>query len=326
MKLSEIHLILCDVRKEREMAQRDIAQALNIEQATVSMYETGKRGIPLDLLDNWLQLLEIEVKITPKGHKPVKEEKETQNDLKKFESLKKRRNYLIAEMRAMMAERVMQLPEFNRTQEETGEGLFWPYSYCGKAAVGLIETRYDHPAQKFMAVEYTGEGVNVYKFSGDRENKEGKTEPRWLEVKRLYFSEDDFMMYSGIWDRESMGICGVSILRRNKAVPDGVEVVNVEGFPVRSLLEMQENYVRFLTVFDEVRGREAYLSMERELEDVEDVLLEISRNNRLWNGSENPEFVFWTDDDKYAIEVPLWAPERNWEWIEEGLTWRSITM
>ena len=60
LKLATIHQYLGEQRRKQNLAQRDVAEALNVEQATISFYETGKRSIPLDLLDRWLQLLEIE--------------------------------------------------------------------------------------------------------------------------------------------------------------------------------------------------------------------------------------------------------------------------
>ena len=66
MKLVTIHQYLGEQRRKQNLAQRDVAEALNVEQATISFYETGKRSIPLDLLDRWLQLLEIEVKSSQK--------------------------------------------------------------------------------------------------------------------------------------------------------------------------------------------------------------------------------------------------------------------
>ena len=41
---------LKDLREDKDLYQKDIAQILNISQQYYSEYETGKRGIPLELL------------------------------------------------------------------------------------------------------------------------------------------------------------------------------------------------------------------------------------------------------------------------------------
>lgn len=70
MRLTSLHRVLAEVRRERELTQKDIATALNVEQAAVSMYETGKRQIPMVMLDRWLEMLEIEVKVITQKREP----------------------------------------------------------------------------------------------------------------------------------------------------------------------------------------------------------------------------------------------------------------
>ena len=321
LKLSDIHLLLCEARQEQKISQKEVAAALNVEQATISMYENGKRGIPLDLLDEWLRILEIEVKITPKGLKPVQSEKEIKDALEVFNRTKKRRNYLIAELRALTSEKILQQPDFTATNEETGEGVFWPYSFYGDCCVGLVETRYDHPQQKYMAVEYTGNEVNVYKFHSIKETYDGRSNPEWLNADRLFFTEDDFLTIGGAWEQEFMDAHQITILKKNTDLPDGVEIVETGGFSARSLLQMQENFCALLKALDEVEATDEYQKMERDLDSVHDQLGDISLNNRLQNNALNPEFFYWDEEDKAAIDIPLWNPRRNWYWIEEGGEW-----
>lgn len=321
MKLSNIHLTLGEQRKIRGLAQKDVAEALNVEQATVSMYENGKRGIPLDLLDDWLHLLEIEIKVIPKGFEPVKPAGDIEHDLGRFNDLKKRRNYLIAEMRAMMAEKVLQRPEFQKTVEETGEGAFWPYSLHADEFIGLIETRYDHPEQKYMAIEYTEEEVNAYKFLPAHETGSDKSDQEWLGVNRVYFSEDDFLRLSAQWDLDTLEMRKMTILRKSSVHTDGVEIIDPEGFSIRTLVEMMENHKCFTEVVKEIGVDWKYISMEQELDAIGDEMLDIVSRNRLVNGKSDPDFIFWTDEDLITIDVPLVEIPRSWSWIEEGVQW-----
>lgn len=321
MKLSEIHHTLCDVRREQNMSQKDIAAALNVEQATISMYETGKRGIPLDILDAWLQLLEIEVKITPKGFEPIKPEKDIEDELQRFNELKKRHNYLTAELRAMMAEKVLRVPEFQRINEETGEGIFWPYSFRTDPFIGLVETRYDHPEQKYMAVEYTSDEVNVYKFLSAHESENGKSDQDLLGVNRIYFSEDDFLTLSARWEQDDFEMRKMTVLRKSNVHPDGVEIIDPEGFSIRTLAEMMENHQRFSKAVKELDLDFRYINMDHELDSIGDEMLDIVLNNRLANGTSNPDFIFWSDEDLSAIDVPLADTPRSWFWVEEGVEW-----
>ena len=41
---------LKDVREDRDVTQREIAEYLHIKQNTYSQYETGQRGLPVDIL------------------------------------------------------------------------------------------------------------------------------------------------------------------------------------------------------------------------------------------------------------------------------------
>ncbi len=323
MKLSDIHLTLGKIRKGRELSQQDIAEALNVEQATVSMYENGKRGIPFDLLDEWLQLLEIEVKIIPKGFTPIKPVQEIEDDMKKFNELKKKRNYLIAELRTMMAQKVLQVPEFQKIDNETGESVFWPYSYQIDEKIGLVETRYDHPEQKHMAVEYTSNEVNVYKILSANEAEDRKNDYDRLNINRIYFSEEDFLTACSLWEPDDMEMRKITILRKSAMHPDGVEIIDPEGFSIRTLVEMLENHKRFTEAVKELEEDWKYISMEKELDTTGNEMRNIVLNNRLANGTANPEFVFWNSEDIDAIEVPLAETPQSWKWIEEGVKWRE---
>ena len=321
MKLSEIHIVLNEVRRNRGLSQQDIAGALSVEQATVSMYENGKRGIPLEILDAWLQILGIDVKITPKEFEPINDEEDLEEDLQKFMDLKKRRNYLIAELRAMMAEKIMQVPEFSQVHEETGENRFWPYSFRGQEFVGLVETRYDHPEQKYLAVEYTLDEVNVYKFLPAGETGEELDDREWLNISRLYFSEDDFLTFGELWNEESMERRKMTVLRKSTNHPDGVEIVDPEGFPIRALAEMMGNFNRLDRSIKTLETDGKYIRMGDELDAIRGQMADIVIRNRRSNGTANPDFVFWADQDFHATDVPLYEPCRRWSWLEEGVEW-----
>lgn len=45
-----IHTILKDLREDKDLRQTDIATLLNITQQQYSLYEAGKRKLPIDLL------------------------------------------------------------------------------------------------------------------------------------------------------------------------------------------------------------------------------------------------------------------------------------
>jgi len=284
------------------------------------MYENGKRGIPLDILDAWLKLLEIEVKITPKEYEPVKSAEDIKNELIEFNRLKKRRNFLIAELRAQMAETIANVPGLQGVGEND-EPKFWPYSFFTDTQVGVVETRYDHPEQKFLAVEYTPDEVNIYKFLPGEDGYEGPREREWIGGNKAYLSEDDFLTLGWQWDQESMDNHKITVLRRNKSLPDGIEIVEPSGFSLRTLLEMQENHSLFASAAEETQQAETYKRLDLELDNVDRKMLDITLNNRLNNGSLDPVFEFWTEQDKEAIDIPLWGKERTWEWVEEGMKW-----
>lgn len=321
MRLSEIHTLLSKIRKERNLAQRDVAMSLNVEQATISLYENGKRGIPLDILDAWLQLLEIEIKATPQSLKPVNRAEDIEIDLHTFQELKQKRNYLIAELRALTAEKLLQIPKFRKADDESGESLFWPYSFLVEEHVGLIETRYDHPEQRHLAVEYTGEEVNVYRFAPTPQTEYGRHDLQWSNTKRIYFSEDDLLTFGGEWETEQMERHKITILRKHADHPDGVEIISPEGFPIRALMDMVENYSLFSNAMKELHLDWKPVKMKHELDHIRKDLTNILMKNRLQNGIVNPDFVLWSETDLEAINIPLWAGCRNWNWTEEGVSW-----
>ena len=311
--LSTIHLLLAQVRKERGIAQSAIADLLKLDQTAISLYENGHRGIPLPTLERWCEALDIKVEITPQGYEPAKEPDYEKRDLEEWGRLKRRRNYLIAEMRSLMAVEAMRTPELQAVDEESGEGQFWPYAIHGDHAIGLVQTRYDHPSQRFLAVEYTGEEVNVYRFRPESAASGGPG--------RAYFTEDDFLTLIGSASYEEIEALKSTVFRERAGRPDDVELVNPEGFPIKSLWEMQESHARFAAVHDAVIGREDYLEMEEELLQIESRLDELLADNRLGNGMPNPAFQVWNDADVEAVSVPLHEAERTWHWVEEGVSW-----
>lgn len=314
IKLSTIHLALAQARKERGISQEQIARELAVEQAAISLYENGHRGIPLDTLERWAELLDIDITITPKGYEPMNEPDYEQRDLEEWSRLKRRRNALIAEMRSLMAVRVLKTPEFQAVDEESGESRFWAYSFHADHSIGLVESRHDHTSQKHLAVEYTGEEVNVYKFDPEFIAQSGG-------LDRTYLTEDDFLTLGSNANPEEMDLLKSTIFRENASRPDGVELVNSEGFSIRSLWEMQESYARFSAIYDEVIGCAEYQEMEEELLQIEGFLDDLMIDNRLSNGMLNPTFVRWDDGDTEAVSVPLHEPERTWHWVEEGVSW-----
>lgn len=321
MKLSEIHLMLSEIRKERNMAQRDIAQALNVEQATISMYENGKRNVPLDLLDAWLKVLEIEIHVKPQSLKPVNSAKDIERDLHIFQEMKHKRNYLIAELRAQMAEKLMQMPEFQTMNHDTGENRYWPYTFLTDECVGVVETRYDHPEQKQVAVEYTGSEVNIYRFRSVNEMISVQQIQEQSCANRIYFSEDDFLTFGATRSVDCMENHKKTVLRKSTRHPGGVEIVNPEGFSISTLLEMQKIQLQLSSVTEELQLEWNYINMKHQLNSIKNRLLDIAQSNQLRNGTLNPEFVIWSDADLSAIDVPLWSPQRNWFWLEEGVRW-----
>ena len=45
-----IHTILCDLREDHDLKQKDLAAFLGITQQQYSLYESGKRKLPIDHL------------------------------------------------------------------------------------------------------------------------------------------------------------------------------------------------------------------------------------------------------------------------------------
>ena len=50
---------LKDIREDRDLTQREIAEHLHIRQNTYSQYENGQRGLPLDTLIKLARLFEV---------------------------------------------------------------------------------------------------------------------------------------------------------------------------------------------------------------------------------------------------------------------------
>lgn len=326
IQLAKIHEILAKERREQGLSQIEIARALNVEQATVSYYENGKRGIPLELMDAWLRILGIEIKLQTRGNTPAKSQEETMNDLEVFRFLKCRRNYLIPEMRTMLAQKLLQEPLFRKTDTESGDGLFWAYSPGEEPEVGILETRHDHPEQKYLVVEYTEKEVNLYQHLRESRGGERLPEAKWLENSRTYFSEDDYLTLSGQWDSESLAQRKVTVFRESKTVEDGVQLLNAAGFSLRALSEIQQVFLTFRAITEKVKACDVYSRMEIELREIQRHLTELMLDNRYENGKMNPDFVLWDETDRAVIDVPLWSEKRNWQWIREGEEWFEESM
>ncbi len=97
-----------------------------------------------------------------------------------------------------------------------------------------------------------------------------------------------------------------------------------EGFALGPLLKIQESLARFAAVYDEVTASDEHRAMLSELMEIDRRMMELELDNRLANGTPNPAFELWTAKDQSAVDVPLWSPDRVWEWKEEGVSWVEI--
>jgi len=88
---------------------------------------------------------------------------------------------------------------------------------------------------------------------------------------------------------------------------------------------MQENYIRLAAVIEEVQNNPLYKKMAVELDAIVKEMVNLSMTNRFENGSANPDFIFWTETDHSAVDVPLWSTQRIWSWIVEGVEWTEDT-
>lgn len=50
---------LVDIRKEKDISQEAMANKLNIAISTYCQYETGKRNIPVNIVDSICEILDI---------------------------------------------------------------------------------------------------------------------------------------------------------------------------------------------------------------------------------------------------------------------------
>lgn len=314
LKLANIHETLAEARKRLGISQSDLAAALCIEQASVSYYETGQRRVPIELLDQWLAMLDIEITITPKGYESSRDEEFIQRDLEAFEAAKRRRNFLIAELRSMMARRVMQEPFFQKEYDNSDESAFWPFALHADHRIGVLENRSDHLSQKHLAVVLTDEDASVYRLNTD-------AAPVPARENRVYMTETDFLTIGSQLYHEELEALKSVVMRRSQNTPGGTELVNTGGFVLGPLLEIQESLTTFASIYEEVVSQDEYREMEAELLQIDSQLSNLEYDNRLTNGMPSPAFQLWTANDQSAVDVPLYSPNRVWHWIEEGVKW-----
>lgn len=314
IKLSNIHKTLAEQRKRLGITQQELAEALHVEQTSISNYETGQRRVPIEILDAWFTMLDIEVTIIPKGYEATKDEELMKKDLEEFSAAKRRRNFLIAELRSLMAQRVMGEPFFQKEYDNSGESTFWPFAFHADHRIGIIENRYDHPSQRSIAVAITDEDASIYRFNPDIAQ-----EP--TAAGRAYMTETDFLNIGSQLSHEELESLKSTLLRISQETPGGTALVNAEGFALGSLLETQASLARFAALCKEISKQEDYCAMEAELLQIDGRLSMLEYDNRLANGMPNPAFRLWTAADQSAIDVPLYSPDRIWEWTEEGASW-----
>ena len=314
IKLSNIHETLAEQRKRLGITQQELAEALHVEQTSISNYETGQRRVPIEILDAWFAMLDIEVTIVPKGHETTKDEELMKKDLEEFSAAKRRRNFLIAELRSLMAQRVMGEPFFQKEYDNSGESTFWPFAFHADHRIGIIENRYDHPSQKNIAVAITDEDASVHRL-----NPDVATEP--TTTGRAYMTEADFLAIGSQLSHEELESLKSTLLRISRETPGGTALVNAEGFALGSLLETQASLARFAALCEEIAGQEDHRAMEAELMQIDGRLSMLEYDNRLANGTPNPAFRLWTAADQSTVDVPLYSSDRIWKWIEEGVSW-----
>ena len=193
--------------------------------------------------------------------------------------------------------------------------------------MGLVETRYDHPEQKFLAVEYTDEEVNVYRFLSAKEEGEEQRSPEWLQINRTFFSEDDFLTFGGQWNEESMEARKVTVLRRKTNAEEGVKVVSAEGFSLRALTETKDTFLILRKVTEQVCREERYHAMKQELDEISYQVVELALDNCYENGAMNPSFELWSEDYPEMTEIQVHKEDLLHEapyTLNDGVVWTTF--
>lgn len=302
--LSNIHLTLQKVRKEKNISQLEMANFLNIEQASVSMYENGKRGIPLDVLEKWADVLEIELAVNPKGFEPSEPESDVDRDWLLFEELKKQRDNLAEKLRERFAEALQSytfdVGDGRRIAEEKDMGLYFgPYSHN----VSLICELTNENGEK-TAVFFNEMGI--YTFYDEAESR--------------YVTPDE-LPHLHRWGAELIEDRFMSIIRED----EGSYYVSAgaEQFSLALLFWISLWHEGYKKVFDELNNHdENYMVLLEAHTSLSKSIKAISERNRLTNGEKNPRFVAFDPVDEAVILYPS-APPKPLD--EEHETKRGLT-
>ena len=97
----------------------------------------------------------------------------------------------------------------------------------------------------------------------------------------------------------------VTVLRRNPDLPDGVEIMKIAGFSIRTLLEIQETFCSLMNVIRETQELDQYRALNQELDTVLRKLKRLSLENRYKDGSMNPLFQDWSEEEKAEMNISL---------------------
>lgn len=93
METNDIISILKEERVKRKITQSDVANYLGVDVSAISLFESGKRKITIELLDKWLAYFSMKLTIVDTNSKEISTI--PKEDIKDFQKLKKRRNEII---------------------------------------------------------------------------------------------------------------------------------------------------------------------------------------------------------------------------------------
>lgn len=93
MENNELLTILKDERLKRKITQSEIANYLNLDVSAISLLESGKRKITIDLLDKWLGFFGMKYTIVNANTKEISTI--PKGEIQEFQRLKNRRNEII---------------------------------------------------------------------------------------------------------------------------------------------------------------------------------------------------------------------------------------
>ncbi|MFP7486357.1 helix-turn-helix transcriptional regulator [Priestia filamentosa] len=293
---------LKEERKKRNITQGDVAKYLNVDISAISLYESGKRAINMEILNEWLQYFNLRFEIITSDSPGIDEI--DFEELELFRRLKQERNSLVKEV--------------HLKQIEYLQPLFPDKKFIASAQtsyVAILDEMFTNTGEDIAVIYYKNVLINA----------------TFTELKDVTLMNDD-MHYSNniarhtyvipfLRDHTSIDTIPFDKIRLNDdgiimyRDDDLVFIKDAKGTVPDKLLEAQNLLERYNEELDAAYDYvvQTIGNYKEKMKEIEHQLFELAKKWKINPFTYHPKFNPWTEEDLEATRTGMEVTEADIE-------------